>query len=381
MDDYFISGQEMDDDFPISGHEINFDAPFSSPARTVEPSNESPLLSSAIAATGLSDKMTEASHDALATATTNGDTEAMAIDSAPSDSTITTPQTPPPPVPQSQPQRLIGRSPSISSTASSSSSEADIPVPMYRGRRISNGIKMPWLYRTETVKGFFEAAIFPFNYKLSVPRAPATLLVAGVRIPVRQQTFLVHRMSRDLASAKQGIVEGPVMGSFVRQDVEAFSAGTAQQRKEKLELDVLREVGSLLHLAQERRREGKEERVWTKKTVPAGRHWFSEMASDGGKPDESPPEDNGGPATTAAAIAAAAAALNGKDKERKRKKVKTKYEMWREMQPQRPQWDPKIKYVAVGKEEGSEWDEVSRDSEQSLLVVVVVVIVVLVALL
>jgi len=44
--------------------------------------------------------------------------------------------------------------------------------------------------------------------------------------------------------------------------------------------------------------------------------------------------------------------------ERKRKKVKTKYEMWKEMQQPRPVWDPKVKYIAVGREEDSEWDEV-----------------------
>lgn len=233
------------------------------------------------------------------------------------------------------------RSSSMDSIVSDSSSEADIPIPMYRGRRISSGIKMPGLYRTETVKGFLEAVVFNFNCKLTLPRSPATLLIAGVRVPIRHQTFLVHRVPSDRAIARQGIVEGPVMGSFVRQDVEAYSEGSAEQRKERLELDVLKELGCLLHMAQERRREGREERIWTKPRLQGGQ-WFSEMASD-----KSTPEDSVNEMGEAA------------EAERKRKKVKTKYETWKEMQQPRPVWDPKVKYMAVGREEESEWDEVS----------------------
>jgi hypothetical protein len=230
---------------------------------------------------------------------------------------------------------------SADSMASDTSSEADIPIPMYRGRRISSGVKMPGLYRTETLKGFLEAAVYGFNCKLSLPRAPASLLVGGVRVPIRHQTFLVHRIPANMEMARKGIVEGPVMGSFVRQDIDAFSQGTPEQRKEKLQLDLLKEIGCLLHIAQERRREGKEEKVWTKQVPKAG-HWFSEMATDKSTPDN---DD-----------------ISAKEKDamdRRRKKVKTKYETWKEMQPQRPLWDPKVQYVAVGKDEGSDWDEVS----------------------
>lgn len=238
------------------------------------------------------------------------------------------------------------RSDSTHSNHSDSSSEADIPVPMYRGRRISSGIKMPGLYRTETVKGFLEAAIFNFGCKLSLPRAPATLLISGVRVPVRHQTFLIHRLPTDRTSAKAGVLEGPVMGSFVRQDVEAYSEGSAQQRKERLHMDLLREMGCLLHIAQERRRQGREERVWMK-TAPKAGHWFSEMASDKSMPEDDLPE-------------MLMRANNGDNMDRKKKKVKTKYEMWKEMQPQRAVWDARVKYMAIGKDEESDWDEVSN---------------------
>lgn len=133
------------------------------------------------------------------------------------------------------------------------------------------------------------------------------------------------------------------MGSFVRQDVEAFSEGNEQRRQERLQLDVLKEMGCLLHLAQERRRQGRKEKIWHKKAPKAG-HWFSEMASDKTAPEEEPVVERGRVADAT---------------ERKRKKAKTKYEAWKEMQPQRALWDPKVRYTAIGKEEGSDWDEVS----------------------
>ncbi|KAL1310966.1 hypothetical protein AAFC00_001186 [Neodothiora populina] len=237
-----------------------------------------------------------------------------------------------------------------SSMDSNSSSEADIPMPMYKGRRISSGIKMPGLYRTETVKGFLEAAIFNFNCKLIPPRAPAILTVSGVRVPIRHQTFLVQRIPADRTVAKQGIAEGPVMGAFVRQDIEAYSAGGVAQRTERLRLDLLKEMGCLLHLAQERRREGREERTWDKPSPTKGGHWFSEMASDNSRPEDSPSELQTEEERVAAIEAAA--------ERRRNKKVKTKYDVWKEMLPQRRLWDPRIKYTAIGKEPGSDWDEV-----------------------
>lgn len=238
------------------------------------------------------------------------------------------------------------RTSSMDSMGSSSSSEADIPIPMYRGRRISSGVKMPGLYRTETVKGFLEAAVFDFGCRLSLPRAPAYLTISGVRVPLRHQTFLVHRVPTDRDVAQLGFREGPVMGSFVRQDIEAFSAGDSEAQTDRLRLDVFREMGCLLHLAQERRRDGQHEQFWVK-PVPQGGHWFSEMASDGSKPEDSPSEFR--TEEEKAAIEA----------DRRRKKVKTKYDMWKDMLPQRSLWDPKVKYTAIGKDDDSDWDEVS----------------------
>jgi len=340
LDHYFIAGQ---DDQDLTG--FDSDNPAQNTTSTSGAQELDPLLMTA-------------ARSAPADASSNGsfigfkDTLSNTIPQKPSGPTSAPLQEAMPISPTTVPTMSLGahlrsaglppsRTLSSDSMASDTSSEADIPIPMYCGRRISSGVKMPGLYRIETVKGFLEAAVFAFKCKLGLPRAPASLLIGGVRVPIRQQTFLIHRIATDKEIAKKGIVEGPVMGSFVRQDVEAFNEGTPEQKRGKLQLDLLKEVACLLHIAQERRREGKEEKVWIKQAPKAG-HWFSEMASDKSRPDDNDVEKG-----------------RIDVMERRRKKVKTKYETWKEMQPQRPLWDPKVKYTAVGKEQGSEWDEVS----------------------
>lgn len=339
MDYYFISGQELDDD--------DDDEPELEPKLPQRPPHSGGMTGPVSFATaGMFSKRATTSSGIKRNGVLSEPEDYMLVDSKNIPEMPLSPKTMQGGMSLGAQLRSAGlvppRSLSTHSSTSDSSSEADLPIPMYRGRRISSGIKMPGLYRTETVKGFLEAAIFNFNCKLSLPRAPATLLICGVRVPVRHQTFLVHRVPSDRQTAKSGIVEGPVLGSFVRQDVEAYSEGTEQQRKERLQMDLLREMGCLLHVAQERRRQGRQERVWTKPTPPAG-HWFSEMASDKSVPDDS--------------LVSLLGSTNGMG--HKAQKVKTKYEMWKDMQPQRAIWDAKIKYMAIGKDDDSDWDEVS----------------------
>lgn len=237
-----------------------------------------------------------------------------------------------------------------SSFSSNSDSDDEIPMPLYRGRRISCGSKMPWLYRAETVKGLLEAAAFSFGCRVSQPRQLVTLQWCDVRLPLRYQTFLVHRVPGARAEARSGIVEGPLMACYVRTEFEAFGEGSETQKQEKARLDLLKEIGSLLHVAQERRREGKREKLWVKKS-PKNGHWFSEMASDGAEPQQDP---------AAGAQSVGDFTWEVKADSRKAKKSKTKYSVWKEMNPQKPSWDPKMRYMAIGKDKEGEWDEVGE---------------------
>lgn len=235
-------------------------------------------------------------------------------------------------------------------TNGSDASSDDFLRELYRGRRTSTGSKMPWVYRMDVIKGFMEAAAFPFRCKIAPPRMHPTLLLSGVRLPVNYQSFLVHRVPKE--KEKKHMVQGPLMAAYVRKELEDFDHGTEDEKRDKLRLDQLKEIGSLLHLAQERRRQGKEEKVWTKPTPKGGKHWFSEMASDAAEP-ETPDMDDVNGLIELALGKEAAAAHQGK------KKKRTQYEAWKAMEPQRSYWDPGSDYMAIGKDEDSDWDTVS----------------------
>jgi hypothetical protein len=143
------------------------------------------------------------------------------------------------------------QSPPLHKTMShgSEASSNDFLRELYRGRRTSTGSKMPWVYRMDVIKGFMEAAAFPFRCKIGPPRVHPTLLLSGVRLPVNYQSFLVHRVPKE--KAKRHMVQGPLMAAYVRKELEYFDRGSEDEKRDKLRLDQLKEIGSLLHLAQE----------------------------------------------------------------------------------------------------------------------------------
>ncbi|KAH0338564.1 hypothetical protein KCU81_g7599, partial [Aureobasidium melanogenum] len=250
---------------------------------------------------------------------------------------------------------LIARdqgSPPLSKVIShgSDASSDDFLRELYRGRRTSTGSKMPWVYRMDVIKGFMEAAAFPFRCKLGPPRVHPTLLLSGVRLPVNYQSFMVHRVPKE--KEKRHMVQGPLMAAYVRKELEDFDSGSDDEKRDKLRLDQLKEVGSLLHLAQERRRQGREEKIWAKPIPKSGKYWFSEMASDAAEPETPDMDDANDLIAAALGKEAAAQFANGK------KKKRSQYEIWKSMEPMRSFWDPNSEYQAIGKEEGSEWDTV-----------------------
>ncbi|THX76032.1 hypothetical protein D6D04_07037 [Aureobasidium pullulans] len=232
----------------------------------------------------------------------------------------------------------------------SDASSDDFLRELYRGRRTSTGSKMPWVYRMDVIKGFMEAAAFPFRCKIGSPRVHPTLLLSGVRLPVNYQSFLIHRVPKE--KEKRHMIQGPLMAAYVRKELEDFDSGSDDEIRDKLRLDQLKEIGSLLHLAQERRRQGREEKVWIKPTPKSGKHWFSEMASDAAEPETPDMDDANDLIAAALGKEAAVHFANGK------KKKRTQYETWKAMEPMRSHWDPNCDYQAIGKDEGSEWDTV-----------------------
>ena len=128
---------------------------------------------------------------------------------------------------------------------------------VYKGRRIGTGKDMPEDYRDETLRGLVEAVAWAFNCQVVVPTQQPRVSLAKILVPVKQ-TLIVGRSPKDRAEARKGLLEGPMMSVFSRG--HAGYGPDAQKDVEQAGLcDLLREVGSMLELAQARAREGQVE--------------------------------------------------------------------------------------------------------------------------
>jgi hypothetical protein len=127
------------------------------------------------------------------------------------------------------------------------------------------------------------------------------------------------------------------------------------QKRTKARLDMLREVGGLFQLAQERTRGGKSE------VKPGEGKWWTEKRRWGGGPGgevekeglkaevkEIAKDDNG-------EIPTAPPRASKLPPSRRRK---TPAMLWSELKCGSKLWDPKTEYEAIGKDPDSDWDEV-----------------------
>jgi hypothetical protein len=231
-----------------------------------------------------------------------------------------------------------------------SSQAVDLSHGSYRGYRIGNGAEMPDQYRIDCVRAFVEPVAWAFGVTLSPHRRPPVLKLEHVRFPVRMSSA-AWRGPQDRAKARQGFMEGPLMGVQCRADVNFGATGRLKQQST---LDAVRELGGLLLLAQERAREGK-----TETRSGEGKWWTAKPRWGGG------PGGEVGEATGATEILGNATAPKPEAKfvERNRDGSKarrrpTPAELWKTLKPGNPLWDPKVTYEAIGKDKNVEWDDV-----------------------
>jgi hypothetical protein len=186
---------------------------------------------------------------------------------------------------------------------------------------------------------------------LAQHRRPPVLKLEHVRFPVRMSS-VAWRAPQDRAKARQGWMEGPVLGMQCRADVNFGSTGKLDAESV---LDAVRELGGLLLLAQERAREGKSEnragdgKWWTTKPRwgggPGGEVGDAQGASDTPAKDTPlPPEER---------------YLQRNPDGSKARRRPTPAEVWKILRPAQPSWDPKVVYEAIGKDKSVEWDDVS----------------------
>ncbi|KAK5678812.1 hypothetical protein LTS10_008467 [Elasticomyces elasticus] len=230
----------------------------------------------------------------------------------------------------------------------------------YKGRRTHTGSEMPDQFRINTVRAFVEAIAMPFQCTTTPPRVPPLVKFGKLHVPVAQ-TSAIYRQPTDRTRARQGRFEGPLVAVQVRPKTKSQDEA-GQPLEAMVRLDMVREIGGLLQIAQERRRSGKEVRSGD------GQWWTTKPRWGGGSgydADTDTDTDGETKATELASIAGEVASgglvtgdLEVPEKVEKKPKIMARALPWKELRCGRGWWDPKIDYGAIGKDRTSSTDVV-----------------------
>ena len=275
--------------------------------------------------------------------------------------------------------------------------------------RSGTGSQTPGEFRDSLLASFVKLVTYDFACNVQRPRVEPRLFLgpsvtAGQHFPYTSPptsfptniTF-VYRTPNDRASARGGIIEGPILALSSRP-------GTVFESQLEQTLDLCREVVGLLCTAQQRAREGKEEVVHDEKDPK--KWWCFKQRWGGGsggpigkEEDRSGVEGNSDEPSSASIKASLDEAAASKAEERanrgpelggregldairaalaaggplpslsagpaeKRRNVRGKgktmslYDNYRNVRPPSSTWDRKCRYTAIGKIAAAEYDDV-----------------------
>ena len=220
----------------------------------------------------------------------------------------------------------------------------------YTGRRTGTGRDMPGKYREDTVFMLVETLAWAFRCRLEQPHSQQRLQLQGTMIPILYAAS-VHRVPRDVRQARRGVVEGPMLGVLCREQTSFRDFDEPEGEGKQEILDLLRETGLMLMLAQKRAREGKKEEV------PGTGKWWANAPRWGG--------GAGGELEVAEDIAGDPTAS---ESSRKRVRKSTRMDAWKTVQPPSSIWERGVTYQHIGKEIDSEYDDVSEPERRLRLV-------------
>ncbi|KAI9836868.1 MAG: hypothetical protein M1819_001033 [Sarea resinae] len=266
------------------------------------------------------------------------------------------------------------------------------PSYRYKGRRLGTGSNMPDSHREDAVRSFVETVSWAFSCQTIGPRVAPRVTVQNVFFPVRLTAHIARNPS-DRSLARRGHTEGPLLGVQCRPETVFRLNGGEKVDEDAERLDLLREIGVMLLIAQERARETQPEfrpgfgKWWT--TVPRwGGGTGGEGGNDAGNTDDTFPGTQGlhpkqraaimnsaagpgKPATTPTAAGsgsrpgssgpAASSSGNGRSSRRDRdrdNKRDTKTDMWKFLRPGMPLWDSRFTYLRIGKDPSDEFDTI-----------------------
>ncbi|KAL8822952.1 MAG: hypothetical protein Q9191_006321, partial [Dirinaria sp. TL-2023a] len=214
-----------------------------------------------------------------------------------------------------------------------SKDEYDPPSPgangkqAYTGNRVGNGANMPAKYREDAIQQFVHPVCWEFDCKVGKPFFESKLQVRSMDVPA-SCSGVVYRYPLEKEKRRAGKVQGPLLGVSARNAVKFRQEGESLGEGKLECLDVVREVGLALNLAQKRGREGKvEQKTWVGKWWAEKLRWGGGEGGDIGILEDGPRGKNGGPS-----------------KERLRQAQR-----YKKLTPPTNDWDPNVEYMQIGK--------------------------------
>ncbi|KAH8595215.1 hypothetical protein B0O99DRAFT_623487 [Bisporella sp. PMI_857] len=241
--------------------------------------------------------------------------------------------------------------------------------------RLGNGAQLPPEYRQQLLTAFTKLVAYDFGCNVSFARCEPRLILTPPSALKPSSYFnssasFIYRTPTDRASARSGIVEGPVAAISCRTTTTFTSPLDSN-------VDFSRELIALLLTAQQRARS-----TTTETRFGEGKWWTSVPRWGGGpggpigrEVDILPPPSSLSQSTISASSSGPSSATAGEEEPRgrsprpgpapaKRSKRPGKdgnlqiYENYRKMLPPSSTWDRKTRYSAIGKKEGATWDDV-----------------------
>lgn len=234
---------------------------------------------------------------------------------------------------------------------------------MYKGRRIGTGSDMSEEHRDETVKAFVDLVAWAFGCQTMMPSWQPRLAVQNILLPVRHSSS-VSRSPQDRQIARKGILEGPVLVVQCRAELKFRETGEHIGEGQAEICDLFRETGGMLLTAQERAREGSIE------TRAGDGKWWTKVPRWGATEELAPSSaDNDASSETMPLSPSSNGNANKKlkidgilpQKSRPGKQMPKRLSMadkWKIVQPGPSTWDRKLRYMKIGKDPASQFDDV-----------------------
>ena len=205
--------------------------------------------------------------------------------------------------------------------------------PEYTGRRIDTGRKMPESFRIDLVRTFIEPIIWSFGCRAEKPQIIPRLQLQGLLLPVRHNA-LVYSAPKDRMRSRAGILEGPVLAVQCRPETIFDENGAIA--------DLLREVGAMLLLGEQREREGKQDPM-----LNQSEWWATERRWGGGT------------GTAVGEVKDSNQAPSNPDTMKGNKRMARAMDAWRTVRGPASRWDRKVTYLHIGKSKKQQLDHVS----------------------